>query len=434
MFRVWALFLVACLAFACKAEPPPEPVSDGIIADGVVSHLGIEYAVAERWKLPELNESWEAAAGFTKFGPACPQKGQAVMTEDCLFLNVFAPEDAKNAPVLIWFHGGGFIAGQGGSGPKTFADDGVVVLTFNYRLGRLGFHDWLGWDENAPRNFGQADMVAALEWVQANIERFGGDPKDVTLMGHSAGGMGVQLILTDPRAEDKFSRAWAHAGYGAWPFPKALKIMPEVDARINYGGPGTDIPAADIVAQTPFYHLPYTDAPFLREQPAGLWDKGKAVDIPIVTGWNSYDGAGTLGGAGFSVEGFLKRIDSPEIRAAYADDFAVSDTQAAQRIFGDMRYGVSSLELAENAKKGWVFYYDARQGSAPGAYHGQQYDELFGGVSSDFRTALLSFIKTGNPGWDADGVGVFSPDLESEKQGLPGAKRAALTQALDAMK
>jgi len=93
VFRVSALSLAACLAVACKAAPPPEPVLSGMVADGVVCHLDIEYAAAERWQLPDLNEDWDAASDFMEFGPACPQKGQAVMTEDCLFLNVFGPED-----------------------------------------------------------------------------------------------------------------------------------------------------------------------------------------------------------------------------------------------------------------------------------------------------------------------------------------------------
>lgn len=421
MRKLWALALLSVAACTAAPDRPRE------------TSLGIEYAVAERWKLPVPNTDWRDAAPFDKMGPACPQDGQAVMTEDCLVLNVFTPNNAKNAPVLIWFHGGGFRAGSGGDGPKTFVDDGIVVVTFNYRLGKLGFQDWPGWDENDPRNFGQADMVAALDWVQANIAEFGGNPKNVTLAGHSAGGMGVQLMLTDARASGKFARAWAHAGYGSWPFPKAYNPSPEDRMRIRYGALETALPAEAIVAQTPFYHLPYIDAPHLREQPSTLWAKGNIANVPVVAGWNSYDGAGTLGGAGFTVEDFLARIDSPEIRAAYAADFAVSDTQAAQRIFGDMRYGISSLAVAERAS-GWSFYYDGRAGGAPGAYHGQQYDALFSGQPSDFRNALIGFIKTGNPGWDKDGVGVFSPALDLKDKALSDEKRSALAQAIEAMK
>lgn len=421
MRKLFGLFVLALSA--CAATP--EPVTR--------SHLGIEYATAQRWELPVVNTDWKNAAPFDTMAPACPQDGQAVMIEDCLFLNVFASSTAKRAPVLVWFHGGGFRAGFGGDGPKTFVDDGIVVVTFNYRLGKLGFHDWAGWDENDPRNFGQADMVAALDWVQKNIAEFGGDPKDVTLAGHSAGGMGVQLMLTDTRANGKYARAWSHAGYGSWPVPKAYNPSPEERARIRFGALETARSATEIVAQTPFFHLPYIDAPYLREQPSALWKTRRIADVPVVAGWNSYDGAGTLGGAGFSVQDFIKRVDSPKIRAAYASDFAISDTQAAQRIFGDMRYGVSSLELSNRAE-GWSFYYDNKESGAPGAYHGQQYEGLFNGMPSDFRNALLQFIQTGSPGWDTDETGVFSPGLTLENQVLSDAKRSALAQALEAIK
>ena len=98
-----------------------------------------------------------------------------------------------------------------------------------------------------------------------------------------------------------------------------------------------------------------------------------------------------------------------------------------------MRYGISSLDLAEQAG-GWSFYYDARQTGAPGAYHGQQYDALFGGASSDFKTALLQFIETGSPGWDVGEVGVFSPNFEAEASVLSETKRAALSEALAKIK
>jgi len=390
------------------------------------THLGIEYATAERWALPSVNSDWDQTGAFDTMGPACPQDGQSVMVEDCLFLNVFTPEAAENSPVLVWFHGGGFRSGSGGDGPKAFTDDGVVVVTFNYRLGRLGFHDWAGWDEEDPRNFGQADMVAALEWVQSNISQFGGDPKNVTLAGHSAGGMGVQLMLIDPRAQGTFARAWAHAGYGAWPFPKAYNPSPEERARIRYGALETNLSAKELVAQTPYFHLPFIDAPNLKQQPSAVWESGLNKEIPIVTGWNSYDGAGTT-------EEFIAKIDSPNLRTAYAQDFAVSDTQAAQRIFGDLRYGLSSWELSEYAK-GWTFYYDAKQDGTPGASHGQHYASLFGRDKSDFRSALLNFIRTGSPGWEAGKIGRFSPNLNIRNQALSMAKREALSEVLETIK
>ncbi len=391
--------------------------------------LGIPYATAERWELPELKADWADAAPFESMGPACPQRGQTVMVEDCLFLNVFAPEEARNAPVMVWIHGGGFINGFGGDGPATFTDDGFVVVTFNYRLGKLGFHDWPGWDEKSPRNFGQADMVAALQWVQANIERFGGDADNVTLFGHSAGGMGVQLMMVDDRADGLFHKAWSHAGYGSWPFPKAYNPSDEERTRIRYGALRTDAPAQELVNELNAYHLPYIDAPHLREQPDQLL---RQRDLPFVAGANSYDGAGTLQGAGFTPEGFLARVDSPALRAAYADDFTVSDEQAAQRIFGDLRYLLSSQRAAKGLG-GAMFIYDSRRDGAPGSYHGQQYERLFEGESSAFRTAMVQFARDGDAPWpdgmiarfvSEQGIVLIPADaLDSKLEALDEARR-----------
>ncbi len=438
MRNLLILGIAACLA-ACSVTPAAEPVRGGLSENGTVSYLGIEYATAERWQLPKLNESWETPAEFKRFGPACPQKGQAVMVEDCLFLNIFKPEQVvSNAPVLVWIHGGGLIFGEGGDGPKTFADDGIIVVTFNYRLGKLGFHDWAGWGENDPRNFGQADMVAALDWVQANIHRFGGDAENVTLAGHSAGGMGVQLMMVDPRAKGKFARAWSHAGYGAWPFPKAYNPTPEERARIRYGALETDKPAEALVSELEYFHLPFIDAPYLKVQPINFFFDGFAHDVPYVAGANSYDGAGTLQGAGFTPESFLARIDGPEIRAAYADDFAVSDLQAAQRIFGDLRYFRSSM-LSVNAKSGYLFLYDEKLNGAPGATHGQQYDRIFASGDFPMKTAMREFIQNGHPGWSSISetnyykMAVFSPELTEVVETEFRDKMIALATAVKAL-
>jgi para-nitrobenzyl esterase len=405
----------------------------GLISDGIAQWRGIEYATAERWKLPELNPDW-TASDMQNFGPACPQDGQAVMVEDCLFLNVFAPEEnISDLPVMVWIHGGGLRAGQGGDGPKNFTHDGVLVVTFNYRLGKLGFMDWPGWDEDDPRNFGQADMVAALKWVQENIAKFGGDPDNVTLAGHSAGGMGVQLMMIDPRAEGLFDRAWSHAGYGNWPFPKAYNPSDEERTRIRYGALRTEASAAQIVSETPYYHLPYVEAPFLKSRPAHAFNHDAFQRVPYVAGANSYDGAGTMQGAGYTVERFLALVDSPEIRAAYAGDFAVSDEQAAQRIFGDLRYFRSSVWTAFYAN-GWTFYYDAREGNAPGAYHGQQLNDMFAGKPSPFRAAFVRFAKTGDPGWPKlqdNGIATFSPELGEISSAEFKARMEALSAVFD---
>ncbi|NJR20664.1 MAG: carboxylesterase family protein [Hyphomonadaceae bacterium] len=215
MFRPTIFFLAlatlglsACASLSTPTLPEgqvrtQQGVAQGTISDGIISWRGIEYARAQRWALPGRAPNWTGVKTANAHGPSCPQAGQTDMVEDCLFLNVFAPQNPKQQqkrPVLVWFHGGGFRAGSGGDAPRLWAKEGLVTVSFNYRLGVLGFRDWAGWDADDPRNFGQADMVAALEWVRDNISAFGGDPNNVTIHGHSAGGMAVALMLVDARA------------------------------------------------------------------------------------------------------------------------------------------------------------------------------------------------------------------------------------------
>lgn len=411
MFRI-SLSLLALALTACTAATLPDGqvqtsqgIGQGTSSDGLTKFLGIEYAQAERWKLPKSGPKWHDVKTFDSFGPACPQDGQEVMIEDCLFLNIFTPEGASatdKLPVMVWFHGGGFRAGEGGDGPKNFAREGVIVVTFNYRLGELGFKDWPGWTEKDPRNFGQADMVKALEWVNKNISGFGGDSENVTLAGHSAGGMGVQLMMVDPRAKGLFHRAIAHAGYGAWPFSKAYNPSPEERARIRYGALETEATLEALVAKTPYFHLPYIEGADLPRQPVEVFISGGQADVPYMAGANSYDGFGTLQGAGFKAESFLAPYKTQAlVQIAYEEDLAVSDTQAAARLFGDMRYVYSSWQTARHMKAvdkpGYLFYYDKPSENAPGAYHGAQYEDLFETAHFPMKSYYLNFIKTGNP-------------------------------------
>jgi len=292
--------LLAVALTACSSGSLPDGqvkttqgVAQGVTSDGLTQYLGIEYASAERWKLPKKGPSWEGVKTFDTFGPACPQEGQAVMVEDCLFLNAFTPEETKSddkLPVMVWFHGGGFRAGEGGDGPKNFAREGIIVVTFNYRLGLLGFRDWPGWSEKDTRNFGQADMVKALEWVNENIGGIGGDTENITIAGHSAGGMGVQLMMVDPRAKGLFVRAISHAGYGAWPFPEAYNPSDEERARIRYGALEIEARPEALVAKVPYFHLPYIGGSDLPRQPVEVFKSGDQAAVPYMAGANSYDG------------------------------------------------------------------------------------------------------------------------------------------------
>ncbi len=164
-----------------------------------------------------------------EFGAMCPQVDlltqQVQGSEDCLFLNVYAPADAADLPVMIWIHGGAFVFGNGGGeyDPTRLVAKDVVVVTLNYRLGNLGFlaHPSL---ESDGGNFGLMDQQEAMRWVKRNIAAFGGDPGNVTIFGESAGGHSVMSHIVSPRAEeeDLFQRAIVQSGsYAAFQSPKA---------------------------------------------------------------------------------------------------------------------------------------------------------------------------------------------------------------------
>ena len=189
----------------------------GVRRDGVRAFLGIPYAAPPigplRLRRPRPPSPWLGARQATSFGAVAPQLSVtapirllaerigAGIDEDCLYLNVWAPDDGeKKRPVMVWLHGGGFFLGAGSrflysGGP--LVRRGTVVVTLNYRLGALGFLDLrsLGRDPDAPANLGLHDQIAALEWVRDNIASFGGDPANVTLFGESAGAMSAAILL-----------------------------------------------------------------------------------------------------------------------------------------------------------------------------------------------------------------------------------------------
>jgi len=188
----------------------------GISDAGMRVFRGIRYGVAERFAAPELPPTHATAIELSDaFGSGCPQAaspfGEASLNEDCLFLNVYAPEEPGDYPVMVWIHGGAFIYGSGGPSydPSRLVEQGVVVVTLNYRLGALGFlpHEALG-----DANFGLQDQQLALQWVRENIAEFDGDPDNITLFGESAGGHSVLSQLASPAAAGLFHKAIVQSG------------------------------------------------------------------------------------------------------------------------------------------------------------------------------------------------------------------------------
>jgi para-nitrobenzyl esterase len=214
--------------------------------------------------------------------------------------------------------------------------------------------------------------------------------------------MAVQLMMVDQRARGLFQRAVSDAGYGTWPFPKAQNPTPAQRSLMRYAELETNASPAELVKQTPFFHLPYIGGSDLPRQPIDLFESGEQAPVPYIAGANSYDGYRTLAGAGFTPQTFLDRYpDSELLRQAYQEDFAVSRQQAATRIFGDMRYvyaaWATAQAMASVDQPGYLFYFSALTTGLPGAAHGAHLRQVFAEGSSPLKSYLLNFIKTGNP-------------------------------------
>lgn len=311
---------------------------NGAVQDGVVSFKGIPYAAPPvgdlRWQPPQPAERWNEVRAASEYGPDCmqlPFPGDAAPlgvkpAEDCLYANVWAPEPrpAKKLPVMVWIYGGGFV--NGGSSPAVydgsqFAKRGVVLVSFNYRVGRFGFFAHPALTKETPGgplgNYTYMDQIAALKWVQRNVAAFGGDPKNVTIFGESAGGGSVLAMMTSPLAKGLFQKAIIESGGGR------TGLMPAryVDHAAPGGNPsgesvgiafaktvgieGQDaaalaalrkLPADKIVAglnmatmMTPTYAGPMIDGKVIVDTPEAVYAAGRGAKVPVIAGANSKD-------------------------------------------------------------------------------------------------------------------------------------------------
>jgi para-nitrobenzyl esterase len=207
-----ALLLAVVPGAAAAQSAPVVRTADGLVGCGAL-----------RWRAPQPVARWTAVRDATAYAADCmqlpfPSDAAPLGTapaEDCLYANVWRPAgDARKLPVMVWIYGGGFV--NGGSSPPTYsgaalARSGIMVMSFNYRLGRFGSFAHPGL-KPADADYGLLDQLAALRWVKANIARFGGDPDNVTIIGESAGGMSVHAMLSSPAAAGLFHRAVIQSG------------------------------------------------------------------------------------------------------------------------------------------------------------------------------------------------------------------------------
>ncbi len=292
--------------------------------DGKVkAYLGLPYAAPPvgdlRWKAPLPAIAWKGERDATKFGPHCAQghvfddmvfqdDGES---EDCLSLNVYTPAETdkkSKLPVMFWIHGGGY-AGGGSNEPRHNGDflptKGVILVTINYRLGVFGFlatSDLAKEANGAAGNYGLLDMVAALQWVRANIDEFGGDPGNVTIFGESAGSFAVSTLMASPLAQGLFEKAIGESGAA---FGDGL-LSTSLDAREKEDGAWVDSLGVKSLAELralPKEKLlgaikskkggfpPVVDGKLLTEHTAAVYAAGKQAHVPLIAGWNSDEGS-----------------------------------------------------------------------------------------------------------------------------------------------
>lgn len=299
----------------------------GRAADGHTVFLGIPYAAAPtgaaRFAAPAAHPGWTHVREATRPGPAAPQAprtgfGALDMSPffgsarhgdpEYLTLNVWAPSGAERRPVMVFVHGGGFVSGSTCSplyDGAAFARDGVVLVTVTYRLGVLGFLDLPG----APRNRGLLDVLAALEWVQANVAAFGGDPDNVTLFGQSAGATLVGALLATPAARPLLRRAIIQSGNGIGAFDReqAARVTHRaaqlLDTEATVAGfsalsdddlvaVGARLTGIDLRTQRRFDPLARL-SPFsvvADRQPADAVAAGDGASVPLLIGTNAQEG------------------------------------------------------------------------------------------------------------------------------------------------
>lgn len=390
----------------------------GLKEDGVDAFLGIRYAKAPigslRFKAPQPPEAWDGIMDATALGAPAMQMYSAsgpntsdftrqmqaifptgpeakIDNEDSLFLNVWTPAaDGEKRPVMVWFHGGGYAYGSGGWAAyngRNLAEKGdVVVVTVNHRLNLFGYMylgDKFGSAYADSGNVGNLDLVASLEWVKDNIEAFGGDASNVTIMGESGGGSKVSHMLATPAADGLFHKAIIQSGPGVTSGKKA-KAAKTTDTLLAEAGVRTlsdlqSIPAEDLIAaarrvnaRTPSSGLggglnfgPIVDGTVLPRDPFVPAAPEQSKDVPVMIGWNKDEMTlftaaqpwfGTLDEDGLAKMTAGMGPTGPALAAAYkAENPDYTPTHIANRVMG-ARFVTGSYLLADQK---------VRKGGAP---------------------------------------------------------------------
>jgi para-nitrobenzyl esterase len=436
----------------------------GVVDGPVVKFLGIPYAAPPtgklRWKPPQAPKPWHIVRDASQPGPACPQPpsffGPASENEDCLYLNVYAPKDASGElPVIVWIHGGDFIAGQGSDydGSALVQAGNVIIVSVNYRLGIFGFlaHPALDREasDHSSGNYGILDQQLALHWVQENIRAFGGDPHNVTVAGESAGGLSVLTHIASPTSAGLFQRAIVESGGFrlAWTTAQEARTAGRKIAK-NLGCTTAvakclraQSAAQLLVAQGPSTSLeallqwgPNVSGALLPQQPLTAVFGGTFNRVPLLMGSNHDEGR-LFVGVSFGQEGMQITADTypdivksvfggiaaPLVLAAYPLDAYANPDLAFATLFGDSGLSCQSYLIERIlAKRAEVYVYEFADETAPMVFL-PVYDFPYGAT----HTSELPYLFPEIEGYQ---YGLGKAVLDSDQQQLAATMRTLWTQ------
>ncbi|MDR1347925.1 MAG: carboxylesterase family protein [Prevotellaceae bacterium] len=434
---------------------------EGTLENGICVFRGIPFAAPPvgdlRWKAPQPVSSWDGILKTGKFAPSCPQitmipgTDQLELSEDCLYLNVWTPAKKANEklPVMVWIYGGGFAMGSASlplySGDE-LAKHEVILVTVNYRVGALGFlaHPELTAEspDKVSGNYGLLDQIAALKWVQKNIEAFGGDPAKVTIFGESAGAISVSMLCASPLAKGLFCGAISESGgsFGTVRPVRGSDGIQSLEAAerdgLNFAQRMGTNSIDELRKLKPEHWLndasaqmggfwPVVDGYVITDDQYKLYEQGKYNDVNVLIGTNSDEGS-MFARPAASVAEYQKSIRerfgafADRILEAYPANTVDETYYSAADIFRETAfawptYAWANLQSTTGKSNVFLYYFDQPQPPSPffpakarGSAHASEMNYVFHHLTSqatesDMKLADImikywtNFAKYGDP-------------------------------------
>lgn len=512
LFLAFLLILGTCVRAQKSVRNDGFPVQTTVVQgelEGIHStvsdvkhYLGIPFAAPPigdlRWRAPQAPANWTGVREAKAFGPRAVQKflfddmrfRSDGMSEDCLYLNVWTPAKAADAPlpILLYFHGGGNVAGSGDElryDGEPLARQGIIVVTANYRLGVFGFlaHPELSAETGkSSGNYGLMDQVAALDWVRANAAAFGGDPDRITIGGESAGSIDCSMLMASPLSRDKIAGVLGQSGAamlgGMTPptLAEGEKMGAEFMTRTNAksiaqlrAASTSELYSAVYGKQPNMYFKPIIDGTFLTEKPLATYTAGKQAQVPLMVGWTSAETAWVPEPK--SADAYRKSImaqygeeKGQQVLEQYpAEEYAASNIALQSDnwiVLGTWKW--ADLHARTGNAPVYRYQFDrirpalvgqTREQEPPGAGHATDIEYFFNTLDksdayaweqADATTAmnmsshLVNFVRTGNPhgdyltAWPALKPGTPAPVLHlNERSEVKTAERDARYRLLE---